>query len=64
MSAPTIDVDVILAAIVNDCNGYLDVTEGSIMADYGNSALSISYNDERKTLVIALVDKDEFDASE
>lgn len=55
---PTIDVDVILAAIVNDCNGYLEITEDSIIADYSNLVMSITYNDERKTLVVQLVDED------
>lgn len=55
---PTIDVDVVLAAIVNDCNGYLEVTEESIIADYTSMVMQLEYNAQRNTLVLKLVDED------
>lgn len=53
-----VEVDLILAAIVRDCAGYLEVTSESLEADYGDSALALGVNEETGNLVVRLVEKD------
>lgn len=56
---PTIEVDLILAAIINDAGGFLEISSESLEADYGYSVLDLSYNPDKQTLVIRLMDRDE-----
>ena len=56
---PTIEVDLILAAIVNDNSGYLEITSESLEADYGYSVLDLGFNPDKNVLTIRLMDKDE-----
>jgi hypothetical protein len=60
MSAqPAVEVDLILAAIVNDNDGTLRVSSDSLGADYDGLVMSLSYDEEYDQLVIQLLDADE-----
>lgn len=56
---PTIEVDLILAAIVNDNNGYVEISAESLESDYSYSVLDLGYDPDKEVLTIRLMDKDE-----
>jgi hypothetical protein len=56
---PTIEVDLILAAIVNDNNGYVEISAKSLESDYSYNVLDLGYDPDKDVLTIRLLDKDE-----
>jgi len=56
---PAVEVDLILAAIVNDNDGTLRVSSDSLSASYDGLVMELSYDKEYDQLVLRLVDADE-----
>ena len=56
---PVVEVDLILAAVVNDNDGTLRISSDSLRASYDGLVMDLSYDQEFDQLVIRLLDADE-----
>lgn len=64
MSVETINIEILLAAIIDDADGVLTIPAEVLQKDRSGKAISINYEAAEDWLVLTLVDSDDIDYEE